>query len=168
MCNYRVIFARLIIEHPQIMQFEKELKTRNFSNEFIKVALNIQYTSSILDYLTYSLLKPLDLTPQQYQILRILKESTVQPVTIKWLSLHMIDKNSNASRLVDKLVTKELAIRQEVEYDRRIVHVFLTEKGRERLHKAAETLENGLIKRVENISEDEAKTLNMLLDNLRG
>ena len=85
--------------------------------------------------------KPFDLTLQQYNVLRILRGQYPNPITVIAIIERMLDKMSNASRLVDKLLAKDLVIRRLCPHDRRAVDVIITEKGLELLEKL-DTLQN--------------------------
>ena len=112
------------------MKLEQEINQQKpFKNNFQKATINIMFTASWLGKKQADLLKPFDLTIQQYNILRILRGMQGEPATVKLLTARMIDKMSNASRLVDKLLLKELVRREECQDDRRRVDIFITEKG---------------------------------------
>lgn len=150
------------------MQIEKEIRqTAPFISEFHKMAVNILFTASWLDRRHTENLKPFGLTPQQFNILRILRGSHPDPVTINTLIERMIDKSSNASRLVDRLEKKGFVSRCVNKSDKRSVNVMITNEGLGVLKKIDESprvLEQWL----HTITEEEAKTLNRLLDKLRG
>jgi DNA-binding MarR family transcriptional regulator len=150
------------------MEIEKEIKQNlKFSSEYQKVAVNILYTASWLSTHHAKALKPFGLTPQQFNLLRILRGQHPEPATINLLIDRMIDKSSNASRLVDRLLEKEFVSRCVSEADKRAVNVTITEKGLNvlsQIDKKSESLELPL----RNISQEEAIQLNQLLDKLRG
>ena len=150
------------------MQIEKEIRqTAPFLSEHHKMAVNILYTASWLDRRHTQNLKPFGLTPQQFNILRILRGSHPKPAGINMLIERMIDKSSNASRLVDRLFSKGLVQKHINETDKRAVDVTITAAGLEALKKIDEdqmVLEHWL----HSVSEEEAKELNRILDKLRG
>lgn len=150
------------------MQIEKEIRqTAPFLSEHHKMAVNILYTASWLDRRHTQNLKPFGLTPQQFNILRILRGSHPIPAGINMLIERMIDKSSNASRLVDRLFSKGLVQKHINETDKRAVDVTITAAGLEALKKIDEdqmVLEHWL----HSVSEEEAKELNRILDKLRG
>ena len=135
-------------------------------NEHIQAGINIQVSSSILLNFVSVILKPYKLTFQQYNVLRILRDGTPNPVSVKEISSKMIDRNSNASRLVDKLVEKKLALRNASPVDKRITHISVTEKGVDLVNAATLELEAKFLERMSLISKDEIKTLNALLEKL--
>lgn len=149
------------------MKLEDEIKQKNFRNEYQKLAVNILLTGSWMSFRSYEMLKPFKLTTQQYNILRILRGQYPNPVTVNLLIERMMDKMSNASRIVDRLVAKKLVERKLKAEDRRCVDVIINEKGLKLLKK----IEDSEVKFEGNfrtLSEKEAKKLNDLLDKLRG
>lgn len=138
-----------------------------FKSEFLKADINLVYTTSYFTGQKNTVLKKYGITIQQFNILRILKGLKGSPASVKLLTERMIDKMSNASRLVEKLKNKDLVERKECCNDRRKVEIFITGKGIELINKATEALENDLHK-YKNLSEQEASTLNHLLDKMRG
>jgi DNA-binding MarR family transcriptional regulator len=148
------------------MRIEDEIKQEKFQSEYHKLALNIAVTSNWYDRFVTQKLKAFKLTPQQFNVLRILRGQYPKPATINLITDRMIDKMSNASRLVDKLLEKGLVDRRTCPTDRRQVDVQITEKGQELLAKIddeSKDWENPL----HTISKAEAKELNILLDKLR-
>jgi DNA-binding MarR family transcriptional regulator len=110
------------------MKLEKEIQQNKFQNEFQKLYLNIIYTASWLNLKNTQRLKPYGISPQQYNILRILRGQYPNSATVTLLTERMLDKNSNASRLVEKLKQKQLVDRCECPEDRRAVNVKLQTK----------------------------------------
>lgn len=149
------------------MKLEKEIQQSKFQNEFQKLYLNIIYTASWLNLKNTQRLKPHGVSPQQYNILRILRGQYPNSATVTLLTERMLDKNSNASRLVEKLKQKQLVDRCECPEDRRAVNVRITQKGLDLLSKldtTDESVQNDLNK----ISDEEATLVNAILDKLRG
>lgn len=149
------------------MRLEEEIKQENFRNEFHKLAVNIIFTHSWLIHKINQTLSKFDLTPQQFNLLRILRGQYPSPASISLLKERMLDKMSDASRLVDRLIQKGLVERKICEKDRRRVDVIITKKGLSILEKIDlknEEMDSSL----KNISKSEAKQLNDLLDKLRG
>lgn len=149
------------------MKLEEEIKQSKFRNEFHKLAVNIFYTNSWLLNLQSSLFDSFNITGNQYNILRILRGQYPNPATISLLRERMVDKMSDASRLVERLKNKGLVKRDICKNDRRRVNVIITEKGLNLL-KEIDKLNNKYDSFFKNITEDEAKTLNDLLDKMRG
>ncbi len=148
------------------MRIEKAIKQNKFTSEYQKLTVNIAYTNSYITQILSRYLKPYDLTMQQFNVLRIVRGNTPNPVSINAIGERMIDKMSNASRLVDKLHKKELVMREKCERDKRQVDVSLTEKGSEVLSALDQELSE-FDKNFHILNIDEAIMLNKLLDKLR-
>jgi len=149
------------------MKLEEEIKQKKFDSEFHKLAVNLLFTGNWMHQRISTDLKRYGLTLQQFNVLRILRGQHPEPVTVNLLIERMLDKMSNASRIVDKLVSKELAERKTCPVDRRAVDVKITQKGLTLLKKIAEIVPEWE-KAMKTVSFQEAKTLNGLLDKLRG
>lgn len=150
------------------MEIEKEIKQMvKFSSEYHKMAVNLLYTASWIDIQHTRLLKPFGLTPQQFNLLRILRGQHPKPATINMLIDRMIDKSSNASRLVDRLLAKKFVSRCTSENDKRSVNVTITAEGLEVL-KQIDMQYHIMEAPMKNLTEKEAVLLNQLLDKLRG
>lgn len=148
------------------MELEKEIQQPRFQNQFQKLILNIVFTANWLDLRQIQLLKPYDVSPQQYNILRILRGQHPKAATVSLLTERMLDKSSNASRLVEKLRVKKLLEREECPEDRRAVNVKITDKGLELL-KMLDPLIGEVEKSMHMITEADAKAFNDFLDKLR-
>lgn len=134
-----------------------------FSNERVKALINIKYTANWLDTIGNELLKPFKISVQQYNILRILRGAE-EMITVSTIKKRMIQKSPNATRLMDKLCAKKLIERTRCENDRRIVYVKISDKGLKLLSKInIEEFNN----QMNNITVEEAKTLNKILDKIR-
>lgn len=149
------------------MELEKEIQQKKFRNEHEKALVNIIYTSSWINSLTTAVLKPYKISPQQYNILRILRGQFPHPASVNLLIDRMLDKMSNASRLVDKLLVKEFVVRKASTVDRRKVEVSISLKGLSLLQELDKEMEE-VIRKFGNISLEEALELNRILDKLRG
>lgn len=149
------------------MKLEEEIKQSKFRNEYHKLAVNIFYTYSWLLNLQTQLFKKFKITSNQYNILRILRGQYPNPATINLLKDRMIDKMSDASRLVERLRKKGLVKRELCENDRRRVDVIITDKGL-KLLSDIDKLNDEYDSFFKNLSLTESKTLNDLLDKLRG
>lgn len=149
------------------MELEKEIKQKKFQNEYHKAAVNIFYTYSWLNGKNAKYFKNFGISPQQFNILRILRGQHPNPATVNLLMERMLDKMSNASRLVDKLKEKGLVERRTCKDDRRACDVLITAGGLELLNEIDKnfgTLHDDL----KTITREEAKNLNRILDKLRG
>ena len=148
------------------MSIEKDIKQANFKSPYSKAVINILYTNNWLQSLQVEIFKPFDLTLQQYNVLRILRGQYPNPITVIAIIERMLDKMSNASRLVDKLLVKELVIRKLCPHDRRAVDVIITEKGLKLLEEL-DTLQNQWEDKLRGLTESEALQLSNLLDKMR-
>ncbi len=149
------------------MKIEQEIQQKKFVDVYQKAHINVLFTSSWLNQHIHDILKPFGISWQQYNILRILRGMASRPASIKLLTRRMIDKTSNASRLVDKLDRKGLVRREVCAHDRRRVDVYLTEAGHELLSTTSELMELRMRERMSALSPDEAEALNKLLDKMR-
>lgn len=150
------------------MRIEEEIKQRVFKSPIQKVQINIIFTAAWLNQQTSSSLKPYQLSWQQFNILRILRGMHPEPASVKLLTERMIDKMSNASRLVEKLKQKGLVERTVCLDDRRRVEVVITDQGLEVLEQASKEVEKRMLKCMEALSEEDALLLSDLLDKARG
>lgn len=149
------------------MKIEKAIKqSKGFSNPIEKAIVNIQYTSSWINAMNSELFSPYELSIQQYNILRIIRGQKGKSVTVKFLIDRMLDKSSNASRLIDKLFAKKYVTREQSAEDRRRVDIFITQLGLDTLKKI-DALLNDHLKENINLNEKECNQLSDLLDKLR-
>lgn len=148
------------------MSIETDIKQKKFRSPFQKLALNLVYTTKWLEYKQLESFKEHDITPQQYNVLRILRGQQGNPIKVSDITERMLDKNSNTSRLVDKLLAKNLAKRTSCESDRRAVDVVITEEGLDLL-KVLDPVIEDWENRFNIISEEEAERISALLDKLR-
>jgi DNA-binding MarR family transcriptional regulator len=149
------------------MQIELEIKQKSFKSEYHKLTVNLMYTGHWLQLKNHNHLKQFGLTVQQYNVLRILKGQHPSPVTVSLVIDRMLDKMSNASRLIEKLRKKGLVERRVCEKDRRAVDVLISPKGLNLL-KHIENFDHQWENIFKNLSTSEAKNLNELLNKLRG
>ena len=149
------------------MKIEEAIQQKQFSNAFQKAHVNILFTAAALSQQTSMALKPYRLTVQQFNILRILRGRYPEPMTIKDLTSRMLDKMSNASRLVDKLIEKGLVVRNTCPDDRRRVDVVISKAGLQVLTQASAAVESMYEVVQQQLTEEEALLLSDLLDKVR-
>jgi DNA-binding MarR family transcriptional regulator len=125
------------------------------------------YTSNKLHYKFIQVLKCHDLTSQQYNVLKILRGFGKEPRTIDFIRERMLDKNSDVSRIIDKLYFKKLVDREESKADRRQKDIKITKAGLDLLSKMDES-ERKVDTLLSNLTEEELVILNSLLDKARG
>lgn len=165
--NFTTLYVYTLNTYTIEMRIEEAIQQKEFKDPYNKAIVNILYTNSFLVSKQSVLFKPFDLSPEQYNVLRILKGQKGTPITVSSIQERMLNRMSNASRLVEKLKQKGLIIRTECPVDRRQVDVVITEKGLEVLAKIESEM-SGLSKSIVNLNEQELETLNALLDKLRG
>ncbi|MES2380232.1 MAG: MarR family transcriptional regulator [Bacteroidota bacterium] len=147
------------------MKLEDEIKQKKFRSKQQKAMLNIIVTASYINTIQGKLLKPYNLTPQQYNVMRILRGQNGNPVSISLIQDRMLDKQSNASRLIDKLEAKQLVHRFVCPNDRRQMDISITQSGLDLLLEIDQKLidSEGSI----TLSDDEADIINNILDRIR-
>src|ERR1700744_3404557 len=147
------------------MALENEINQRKFRTEYQKARINLIYTYNWLSENVNSIFEEWDITPRQFNILRILRGEG-QPLSTFQIRQRMLDKMSDTSRIVDRLLKKGLVRKTPNGEDRRLVDVVITPKGKKLLEKI-DPFEDHADKIMTNLSEEETKTLNHLLDKLR-
>jgi DNA-binding MarR family transcriptional regulator len=149
------------------MTLEKDISQRSFRNLKQKSMVNLIFTYHWVVEKIKSFLSEEDITLQQYNILRILRGSFPAPLSTLQIRDRMLDKMSDTSRIVDRLVVKGLVQKNTSKTDKRLVDVMITDDGRELLAKL--DLHNDKLDNiVTSLTEGEMNTLNNLLDKLRG
>ena len=134
-----------------------------FPNNRVKALLNILYTANWISSCQNIFFKPYGISPQQYNILRILNGAD-SPLSVQIIKDRMIDRSPNATRLMDKLYSKFYIDRKPCENDRRVVKIVITQKGKELLNSIPDNFNKKLLK---NLNEKEAEQLSNLLDKMR-
>lgn len=147
------------------MGIEKDINQRSFKSEYQKGVINIIYTHNWIKEKLQEIFDKEDLTSQQFNILRILRGSET-PLSTLQIRERMLDKMSDTSRIVDRLVLKDLAKKVTSKTDKRLVDVSISDKGKKLLHKM-DAFESDIEKLLQNLSVTEAETLNKLLDKIR-
>lgn len=149
------------------MKIEDIIKTKVELDDSKKVILNILYTQSIVTEKMNEILKPFDLSGEQYNVLRVLRGQKGNPANMCDIQERMITKNSNTTRLIDKLLIKELVTREICPVNRRKMEIKITEKGLELLTILdPKVIENERLFS-NNLQENELKQLNDLLEKYR-
>ncbi len=149
------------------MRLEEEIKqSKKFTNEYERLLVNLMFTASWLESKNIQRLKPFGISPQQYNVLRILRGSNPKPLMLSDIASRMIDKNSNATRLVEKLRIKGLVKREICESNRRQVDISITKKGLDLLTDI-DTVADKWFDNMKTLTKTEAQSVNELLDKLR-
>mgnify|MGYP003575410497 CR=1 FL=1 len=149
------------------MGLEEDLKQERFANEYEKMVVNILFTGSWIAGLNATRLKPFGVTPQQYNVLRILRGSHPNPMMLSDITCRMIDRNSNATRLVEKLRHKGLVKREVCANNRRQLDISVTDAGLDVL-KSIDVGREAWLEKLVTLSKMEVTELNNMLDKLRG
>jgi DNA-binding MarR family transcriptional regulator len=147
------------------MSIEKDIQQSKFRNEYHKTVVNLIFTYNWITEKTKQFFEKGDITSQQYNILRILRGAG-NPLSTLQIRQRMLDKMSDTSRIVDRLVKKELVQKVICKTDRRLVDVTITDTGLQLLDKL-DSYNEQMDAMLESLSEEEAKMLNQLLDKIR-
>lgn len=149
------------------MGLNKDIKQKRFKSEFEKTVVNLIYTRNWLDEQQQKIWKPYGLTTAQYNVLRILRGQYPEVCTINLIIERMLDRMSNVSRIIDKLVVKEYVSRIPNKEDRRAVDVCITKAGLDILTELDVSLQT-LFDQLNSFSDKECEDVNSFLDRFRG
>jgi hypothetical protein len=149
------------------MGLEKDIKQQHFTSENQKLIINLVFTNNWLTEKIRDLLSAEDITLQQFNILRILRGSHPKPLSTLVIRERMLDKMSDTSRIVDRLLLKGLVDKKTCPSDKRLVDISITAEGKKVLAKIDQN-EKEMMAVIANLNEEEMKTLNGLLDKMRG
>ena len=147
------------------MGIEQDIQQASFRNEFQKMGINLLFTANWLNEQIGKILSEEGVTQQQYNILRILRGSATPLSTLK-IRERMLDKMSDTSRIVDRLIAKELVLKNTCEKDKRLVDITLSPKGLD-LVDQLDQFNDRIDALLKGINESEAATLNQILDKIR-
>jgi DNA-binding MarR family transcriptional regulator len=147
------------------MSIEKDIQQSKFRNEYHKTVVNLIFTYNWITEKTKQFFDKGDITSQQYNILRILRGAG-KPLSTLQIRQRMLDKMSDTSRIVDRLVKKELVQKVICKTDRRLVDVTITDLGLQLLEKL-DSYNEQMDAMLGNLTEEDAKMLNHLLDKIR-
>jgi DNA-binding MarR family transcriptional regulator len=148
------------------MSLEKDINQNKFANEHQKAMVNIIFTSNWMNERLKTFFDKEDITQQQFNILRILRGAG-EPISTLQIRQRMLDKMSDTSRIVDRLVIKGLVKKNACPTDKRLVDVSITAKGKKLLEKM-DLSQHEMDGLSNNLTEADAKLLNKLLDKIRG
>lgn len=140
----------------------KDIQSK-FVNNKVKAMLNIIYTANWINSVHNAILKPYGVSPQQFNILRILRGAN-KPLKVQDIKTRMIERAPNATRLMDKLCDKDLIARVPCAEDRRVVHIEIKPEGLNLLKNIEINFNDDLL---DNLSEEDAGILSDLLDKIR-
>jgi DNA-binding MarR family transcriptional regulator len=149
------------------MKIEEEIKQTKFRNAQHKAVLNLLYTASWLESKNQDFFKPFGITNQQFNILRILRGQHPNKISGAEIKSRMLDRNSDVSRLLDRLITKKLAVKSQCPNDKRAADITITEKGFQLLKLLDDKIDQ-VDSKVIKLTAGEAVKLSSLLDKCRG
>jgi len=147
------------------MGIEKDIQQKQFRNNYQKAAVNLIFSANWLTEKIKCILDEGDITNQQYNILRILR-GTTHPLSTLQIRERMLDKMSDTSRIVDRLVKKGLVEKTICPYDKRLVDISITQLGRGLLDQL-DLKNHDIDNLVNHLTDEEADQLNHLLDKMR-
>ena len=147
------------------MGIEQDIGQAKFRNEYQKATINLIYTFNWMNERIKTMLDQYDITPQQFNILRILRGAG-KPISTLQIRQRMLDKMSDTSRIVDRLLKKELVKKVTCEGDRRLVDVTISDTGLQLLERI-DSHQDEMDSVFKNLDEEQAVTLNNLLDKIR-
>ncbi|HEV7780336.1 MAG TPA: MarR family transcriptional regulator [Chitinophagaceae bacterium] len=148
------------------MGIEKDIQQESFRNPQQKAAINLIYTLSWIKDRTKAIFDAEDITQQQFNILRILRGSFPNPLSTLQIRERMLEKMSDTSRIVDRLITKGLVKKLTCKNDRRLVDVIISDKGKKLLERL-DARQDEIDAVLGNLSEKDANILSDLLDKIR-
>jgi len=147
------------------MGIEQDISQATFRNDYQKAIINLIYTYNWMNEKMKKVFDKEDVTGQQYNILRILRGAG-KPISTLQIRERMLDKMSDTSRIVDRLVLKGLAKKTVCKDDKRLVDVSISNKGKTLLEKI-DRYEKDMDAILGNLTDAEAIILNKLLDKIR-
>ena len=147
------------------MTIEDGIKQRQFKHSYHKLAINLMYTTNLLESHLKEFFKKEEITLQQYNILRILRGSKPHPLSTMQIRERMMDKMSDTSRIVDRLLLKKLVTKKISPDDNRLVEVRISEKGLKLLSKL-DNIEDEIANFLGKLSDHEAEEVSNLLDKI--
>jgi DNA-binding MarR family transcriptional regulator len=149
------------------MKIEEEIKQPKFQNAYHKAAVNLLYTAGWLENKNNDFLKPFGITNQQFNILRILRGQLPNKISGAEIKERMLDKNSDVSRLLDRLIAKKMITKSQCPNDKRAADVMITDSGLHLL-KEIDIIMDQFDSMMATLTKTEANQLSDLLDKVRG
>jgi DNA-binding MarR family transcriptional regulator len=149
------------------MKIEEIIKSNSPISIEKRTVLNIMFTQNVIADAFNDILKSFDLSVEQFNVLRILRGQKGKPANMCVIQERMIAKTSNTTRLVDKLLLKDLVIREVCEENRRKMEITITEKGLKLLAELDPKIEAHEALFSTNLSSEELENLNNLLEKYR-
>lgn len=150
-----------------MIQLQKETNAPRYESIFHEAMVNLAFTQNWCNDQVKQAVSEYDITNQQFNVLRILRGQHPDPSTINLLKSRMLDKMCDASRIVDRLVQKDLICKKTNAYDKRAVDILINEKGLALLKKMDKEMSLSAILSA-NLTHQEAEQLTSLLEKARG
>lgn len=161
------IFNTFVPTNKVVMNIEQEIKSTIKLSLPKKVILNLTVTKNVIGDRFNELLKPYGISSEQYNVLRILRGQKGKPLNMQDIQERMVTKNSNTTRLIDKLLIKDMVIRNTCPNNRRKIEIKITENGLKILSELDEIIEKYELFYTKKLTIEELKTLNILLEKIR-
>jgi len=149
------------------MKIEAIIKSTIAMDDAKKVILNIMYTQNVISDKFNEIMKPYDLSSEQYNVLRILRGQKGCPANMCIIQERMLAKNSNTTRLIDKLLLKDFVTREVCPDNRRKIEVLITQKGLDVLAELDPKVNEHEQVFAANLNKEELEQLNTLLEKYR-
>ena len=149
-----------------MVKIEEEIQQKKFNSPQHKAVVNLLFTYGNISTTQYHTLKPYGLSVQQFNVLRILRGANGNPLCVQEIAKRMVHRSSNVTRIIDKLLKRDLVIRQECTENRRKMDILITDNGLELLKKLDIKLEEFHNQHKNNLTNDESLTLITLIDKL--
>jgi len=147
------------------MKIEEEIKQEKFRDPYQKVVINLLFTSNWIQNKHQDFFKSFGITAQQFNILRILRGQHPKSISPSLIKDRMLDKNSDVSRMLDRLLAKKLILKQVCPKDKRAFDVSISPEGLDLMKSMDKHLTS--IEEMKGLSEEEASLLSDLLDKVR-
>lgn len=162
--NYTFVSTNIVLV---IMKIEEIIKSTVALDTAKKVILNFMYTQNVIGDKFHEILKAYDISREQYNVLRILRGQKGNPANMCVIQERMLSKNSNTTRLIDKLLLKEYVTREVCPDNRRKIEVLITQKGLDILTELDPIITQQEHFFANNLTSDELEQLNTLLEKYR-
>lgn len=149
------------------MRIEDEIKSTVALSIAKKVILNLAFTKNFVGDKFNEILKPFEISGEQYNVLRILRGQKGKPINMQDIQDRMVTKNSNTTRLIDKLLLKKMVERNVCPENRRKIEILITQTGLDTLRELDPLIENHENGITSNLTNPELEQLNNLLEKIR-
>lgn len=153
---------------PPPSPLQRELRQRRpFPTPAQEAGVGVLRTAELLRGALARAIEPLGITHQQYNVLRILRGSSPEPLPVLEVASRMIERTPGITRLLDRLEVKQLVRRERCARDRRQVLCWITQRGLETVGAVDAPVEAAVADAFAAVSPGDARSLSALLDRLR-